>query len=216
MIELLNDLDTNLFLFLNNFNSDFWDVVMWRLTRKYTWVPLYLGILFLLFRKYRWQAVIPFLFIIAAVTVTDQVSGVMKYFFERPRPSHEPALEGLVHNYGKKGGPFGFVSAHAANSFVLAFITVKAISLRWYSWVIIAWAIIHSYTRIYLGVHYPGDILGGTVLGLFTGWVFYNLMLLTCSKWLNHGISDCYIPSAVTHRHGNTTHKKWPCRIFRK
>jgi undecaprenyl-diphosphatase len=173
-------LDQQVFLFLNSLNSPFWDKVMSTISLVVVWVPLYLAIILYLGFRYKKKLLVIFLFIILAVSFTDQTALLIKNTVERLRPCHEPSLEGLVHLVkGRCGGKFGFVSSHAANSFNVALLSLMFIRRRWYSISIIIWATLVGYSRIYLGVHYPGDVLCGSVLGAFTGWGVYMLFDLT-------------------------------------
>lgn len=184
---MLERLDQQLFLFLNSLNSPFWDQIMNMLTGKTIWIPLYLAILIYLGVKYKRKFLIILLFIILAATMADQISVLIKNAVERPRPCHEPALEGLVHTFnGYCGGAFGFVSSHATNSFNVALISLLFIRKRWFTIGIIIWALVIGYTRIYLGVHYPGDVVCGSVLGAAIGWLNYRLYVLTDNRVLVH------------------------------
>jgi len=173
-------LDQQVFLFLNSLNSPFWDKVMYTISLILVWVPLYLAILIYLGFRYKKKLLVILLFIILAVTMTDQTALLFKNTVERLRPCHEPSLEGLVHLVkGRCGGKYGFVSSHAANAFNVALISLMFIRRRWYSISIIIWAAVVGYSRIYLGVHYPGDVLCGSILGAFIGWGIYRLYNLT-------------------------------------
>jgi len=173
-------LDQQVFLFLNSLNSPFWDKVMSTISLVVVWVPLYLAIILYLGFRYKKKLLVIFLFIILAVSFTDQTALLIKNTVERLRPCHEPSLEGLIHLVkGRCGGKFGFVSSHAANSFNVALLSLMFIRRRWYSISIIIWAALVGYSRIYLGVHYPGDVLFGSILGAFTGWGVYRLFDLT-------------------------------------
>lgn len=177
---MIQELDRDLFLFLNSLNSPFWDEMMYVISAKLTWVPLYLFMLALFIRGHGRKAIVIFLFAIAAITISDQTSvHAFKEVFMRLRPCREPALEGLVHIVrGKCGGMYGFVSSHAANTFTIALFSLFLVRQRWYTIAIIFWAALVSYSRVYLGVHYPGDILGGAALGTVIGyliWRAYNL-----------------------------------------
>jgi undecaprenyl-diphosphatase len=184
---MLERLDQQLFLFLNSLNSPFWDQVMHILTGKVIWIPLYLVILIFLGVKYKRKFLIILLFIILAATMADQISVFIKNAVERPRPCHEPLLDGLVHTFnGECGGAFGFVSSHATNSLNVAILSLLFIRKRWYTISIIIWALVIGYTRIYLGVHYPGDVLCGSVLGAAIGWTNYKLYTFTDNKILVH------------------------------
>ena len=184
MIEFLSNIDTNFFLFLNGINSPFWDTVMWHVSGKLTWVPLYLVIIYFIFRKYRWKTLWILIAIAVVVTLADQFSvHFFKNVFERLRPCHNPDIKELVHVVnGKCGGKFGFVSSHAANTFGVATFLLMLFRIRWFGLAILLWAAVVSYSRIYLGVHYPGDVLVGSLLGVLIGWVVWKLFELICSK----------------------------------
>ena len=126
---MLEHLDQQLFLFLNSLNSPFWDQVMHAISGKLIWAPLYLAILIYLGFRYKRKFLIIILFVILAVTLADQVSvQVFKNTFQRLRPCHEPALQGLIHLFnGECGGKYGFVSSHASNSFNVALLTLMFI-----------------------------------------------------------------------------------------
>jgi undecaprenyl-diphosphatase len=182
---MLERLDQQLFLFLNSFNSPFMDQVMYAISSKLIWIPLYLAILIYLGINYKRKFLVILLFIIIAATLSDQLSVLIKNLVLRLRPCHEPALEGLVHTVnGECGGLYSFVSSHATNSFDVALLSLMFIRRRWFTISIILWALIIGYSRIYLGVHYPGDVLCGSVLGAFIGWSGYELYSLTDNKIL--------------------------------
>src|SRR5450759_2724918 len=185
---MLERLDQQLFLFLNSLNSPFWDQVMHAISGKVIWAPLYLSILIFLGIKYKRKFLIILLFLILAVTLADQFSvQLLKNLVQRLRPCHEASREGLVHLVnGECGGKFGFVSSHAANSFNVALISLLFIKKRWFTISIILWALVVGYSRIYLGVHYPGDVICGSILGALIGWSIYRLYDLTDTKILQH------------------------------
>jgi undecaprenyl-diphosphatase len=184
---MLERLDQQLFLFLNSINSPFWDQVMHALSGKIIWVPLYLSILIYMGIKYKRKFLIILLFIILAATLADQSSVLVKNLVERLRPCHEPSLQGLVHLVnGECGGKFSFVSSHATNSFDVALLSLLFIRKRWFTISIVLWAFVVGYTRIYLGVHYPGDVVCGSLLGALIGWSIYELYVLTDNKILKH------------------------------
>ena len=183
---MLERLDQQLFLFLNSINSPFWDQVMHAISGKLIWAPLYLAILIFLGVKYKRRFLIIILFVILAVTLADQISvHLFKNVFQRLRPCHEPALSGLVHLFnGECGGKFSFVSSHATNSFNIALLSLLFIRKRCYTISIIIWALVVGYSRIYLGVHYPGDVICGSLLGALIGWSIYSLYVVTDDRIL--------------------------------
>ncbi len=182
------ELDKSLFLFLNSFNSPFWDRVMWVVSARLTWVPLYLAIIVMLGYKERKRLVVILPFLILTVVLTDQVTlHCFKNIFERFRPCHEPSLEGLVHIVnGKCGGKYGFVSSHASNTFGIAIMSLLVLRQKWFSLLILLWASLVSYSRIYLGVHYPGDILGGALLGISCGYFMYRTYRFVENNYLEN------------------------------
>ncbi|MFW5978976.1 MAG: phosphatase PAP2 family protein [Bacteroidia bacterium] len=187
MLEILINLDTKLFLFLNSLNSPFWDTVMWWISDKEFWYPFYGILIIAMGWRYKWNAVVTILFIALAITLADQISVKgFKEVFERFRPSHNPELEGMIHHVrGYQGGKFGFVSSHAANTFALAAFTSRLFKNRHFSWFIFVWAAIVSYSRIYLGVHYPLDIICGALLGYGLGYAVFRLYLFTGNHYLS-------------------------------
>jgi undecaprenyl-diphosphatase len=173
---MIEKLDQHLFLFLNSLNSPFWDHVMWAVSGRLIWVPLYLAIVYVLSRKLRRKMFALVIVIAVVVVFGNEFSVIIKNMVQRPRPCHEPALEGLVHIVnGKCGGLYGFVSSHATNAFSVALLSLSFIRIRWFTIFIIIWAVMVGYSRIYLGVHYPADVLCGSLLGAVTGWTGYKI-----------------------------------------
>jgi undecaprenyl-diphosphatase len=184
---MIERLDQQLFLFLNSLNSPFCDQVMHAISGRIIWIPLYLSILIYLGIKYKRKFFVILLFIILAATFSDQASVLIKNIVQRLRPCYEPVLQGLVHTVnGECGGRYSFVSSHATNSFDVALLSLLFIKRRWFTISIVIWASVIGYSRIYLGVHYPGDVIFGALLGSIIGWSVYNLYLLTDSKILQH------------------------------
>lgn len=186
LLDSLIEIDKRVLLALNGSDSIWLDNVMLVSTKTWVWIPLLCAILFLLWKKMSWKH---FLFIILmlglTVLVCDQLaSGLCKPLFERFRPSKDPELEGLVQlvsNY-KGGGLYGFCSSHAANSFGIIIFLILVMRNKISAITLILWALLHSYTRIYLGVHFPGDVLCGTAIGVVSAYLIYALYSFCCAK----------------------------------
>jgi len=177
MIHFLHNLDVRLLLFFNSLNSPFFDKVMMFISGKVEWLPLYLFLIFWMFYRFHkkgWLFLALTLFIFA---LTDLGSvHLFKNVFERFRPSQNPELEGLVHLVnGYRGGLYGFISSHAANTFGLAVFVCLIFREKWLVISMLSWAAVVSYSRIYLGVHYPFDVLGGAVWGSLMAVAVYLL-----------------------------------------
>lgn len=166
-----------MFLVLNGLHTDWLDPVMVSITAMWVWIPLYALLLFMVFKQYDKRGWWILLAVALVILCSDQLSAhVCKPLFHRLRPCFNPELEGLVHlPKGLPGGRYGFVSSHAANTFAIATFLTAVLRKQWcwIGWVLFAWAFISSYSRIYVGVHYPGDILCGAALGILIGLIGY-------------------------------------------
>lgn len=186
MLNQLIQWDEQLFLYLNNLGTEFWDPFWLRMSEVAIWIPLYAILLVLIFWVFHWKSSLFItLFLVLNVFATDQ--GSVKLFkeqFKRSRPCHVEHLQGEFREVkGSCGGAYGFISSHASNTFGLAFF-LGLLFRRKYTWLyygLIIWAAIVSYSRIYLGVHYPGDILGGAIYGALCGIGLYLIMDRTIS-----------------------------------
>ena len=178
MLETLKNIDTQLFLAINSHHNAMFDSIMWFCSGKLSWLPFYILLLAYIIYKYRKQSIFIILGIALMIAISDQISsGLIKNLVERLRPSHEPALEGLIHFVnGYMGGKYGFVSSHAANSFALALFTSLIFRNKIFTYSIFIWATVVAYSRIYLGVHYPDDVLGGIVVGIFSAILVFYLL----------------------------------------
>lgn len=167
--------DKSLFLFLNGFHSSFWDPIMVFVSGKISWLPFYLILMWFLVKERKKKIWVSLIVIVLLVVATDQISVLIKDTIQRLRPCQDPSINSLVHVVKGCGGKFGFVSSHAANTFGIATFFTLFFCRKWAGIFLIIWALIVSYSRIYLGVHYPGDVLGGAVLGVIIGFGFFYL-----------------------------------------
>lgn len=186
MIDFLNNVDSQLFLALNELHTDFLDPIMKALSGKWIWVPFYIMLLFLVWRDHNKRqpalalrrTLLTLMCITLAITLADQIcASALRPLVERPRPANEDsAICELVHIVdGYRGGHYGFPSCHAANSFALSAFIIMLFRNKIAVIGMLAWALLLCYTRIYLGVHYPGDLLVGAVIGSCIGICCYML-----------------------------------------
>ncbi len=181
MIDRLKEIDRELFLFLNSLHHPWLDQLMYYMSEKLFWIPVYLLFMFLIVRVHGMRTMLwSVLGVALVITLADRISvELFKNVFVRYRPSRNLEIGELIHIVNDyRGGLYGFVSSHAANFFGVAtfiFMLLRKAYAKW-AWLIFVWAALISYTRIYLGVHYPADILAGGLLGMLIGWVVYLLM----------------------------------------
>ena len=174
----INDIDSSLLLSVNGSDSLFWDGCMKTYTTMGVWVPLALMLFYVFVKNNNIKDFFLLIVLVAVVaTLTDTISsGICKPFFERWRPTNDPMLMYAVDVVNEtRGGRFGFTSSHAANSCGIATFVSLLIRNRALSVSLVIWAAMNAFTRIYLGVHYPGDILAGTMIGVVVGWAVYRL-----------------------------------------
>lgn len=184
MNEVL-ELDREIFLALNDLNAPWLDQPMFVLSNTLVWFPLYIFLLYLIYKKYQADSWIILIAIAVMITLSDQItSSIMKPFFERLRPSRDPALEGMIHFVnGYRGGLYGFASSHAANTFGTATYLCLLFPGRRSLLLLFLWAAFVSYTRIYLGVHYPGDLLAGAIVGALCAMLMNRITTFALSRW---------------------------------
>lgn len=185
MIEYLNDIDADALLAVNGLHDMFQDAFWWMVTAKWSSLLLVLALAWILLHQNRRHALLVLAMLVLSILVADQVSsGLIKHLVERLRPTHDPSLESMVHVInGYRGGLYGFVSSHAANSFAIATLLALVMRHRVVTLSMFTWALLQCYSRVYLGVHYPGDILGGIIVGVLAGWLVWQLMRWIERRW---------------------------------
>ncbi len=180
MLNTLEQADTQLLLFLNGFHNSYWDYFMMMYSSRFVWIPFYASFLYVMFRNYDWRSSTKCLIaIIAIVLLCDQTtSGLIKPMVERLRPSNtDNPISPMVHivsNY--RGGRYGFPSSHAANAWGMFFFAMYLTRNRKLSLFLLAWAVVMAFSRTYMGVHYPGDILVGILFGALFATLCYYLL----------------------------------------
>lgn len=197
MIEVINNLDTRLFLYLNSLGSETFDGFWLFVTNKWSSVPLYLLALYLVYREHGIKGAMIILVTVALmIATTDQLSNLFKDGFQRPRPCQEDAFKDVMRMVAVRCGKYGFFSAHAASSVAVSIYLSRLLCSKYTitPYLLLIWCALVSYSRIYLGVHYPGDIVVGAMVGLIVGVVYYKLLTLAyyrvmkCKVHLGKGV----------------------------
>ncbi len=186
MIDTLESIDRAIVLAVNGWNTPWLDEVMWWVSARITWIPLYVLLFYLGLKNLQRRAFVFYLFAaLIAVILADLISVYcFKEVFMRYRPSHHTLLTNQLHFYeikpGEfyKGGMYGFVSSHAANFFALAMVSSKVFKTRFtkMKYYLFAAAILICFSRLYLGVHYLSDLIAGGLIGSCIGYVSYRLI----------------------------------------
>lgn len=175
MEQLLN-LDKELFVFLNGLGSESFDAFWKIITKQVYWAPFFLGIFYLLQKKVGWKNFgIIILFLALLIAFTDQITNLFKYSFQRLRPCNTPDIKDIIRIVVERNS-FSFFSGHASNSMASTLFIFLIIRRYYnYSFLLFLFPLIFAYSRIYLGLHFPLDILSGYAFGIFSGLLFYKL-----------------------------------------
>jgi undecaprenyl-diphosphatase len=169
----MQQIDESVLFFLNGLNNQFFDGFFWYVTKGIIYLPLYLLAVWFGIKQFGWRALILVAFAGLTFALTDQSCAFIKDAVCRLRPTHDPDIFSLIHTVNNyRGGLYGFPSAHACNTFGMAVFLCGVLRPKrwWFTAAFFVWAALLSYSRIYLGVHYPLDILCGGAMGAFIGW----------------------------------------------
>lgn len=197
MMNFLQGIDEQILFLFNGYHTQFLDSAFMFVTQKYTWVPFYILLVGFMYHKCGWKATLGLLVGVAlAITLSDQVCATyLRPVFCRLRPSNplNPISEYIQLVDGYRSGSYGFPSCHAANTVALAtFISLLMNKYKW-SVIMIIWAVLVSSSRMYLGVHYPSDIMAGALIGMLMGWIPYMIVVkIMTLKRFNHAFAYNY------------------------
>ncbi len=188
MIDQLLELDRELFLYLNNLGTETWDDLWLIITNKLTFIPLYALLLYFIYKKYGLKPLLLMVLVISVmITFTDQITNVFKDGFMRARPCRADGVSDLARFVAERCGKYGFFSGHSSNSMAAA--VFGGLILRPYFknliFILLLWSFIVAYSRIYVGVHYPLDIICGMTFGALSGFMFYKLAKYLIKRYLN-------------------------------
>ncbi len=186
-MDWLQNLDRQILLTLNHSHTAILDWLMWQISGNLIWLPLYLFLIYFSFKTFRSKAWLIIIWIVITVGLSDFTSvHLFKETFKRLRPCHNPQLQGiivLVHHHC--GGLYGFISSHATNTFALATLIALIFRKNWLTGLMFFYATIISLSRVYLGVHYPTDVLAGAMWGSFIGWIMFKILLILKPQTIN-------------------------------
>jgi len=177
-LDKLIQYDKDLLVLINSFGTENWDRFWLLVTNQLSWIPLYLLFLYLIFKTFGWKKAIGLVLLTALlVTFSDQFTVFLKNYFERLRPNRDPSINGVIRIL-KNNSSFSFVSGHATTSSAITLFMYLTLRKHYkYTILFFIWPILFSYSRMYIGVHFPLDVFMGAILGLLIGYLFYKISL---------------------------------------
>ena len=184
MLEKLLSLDVQLFVFLNSLGSAPYDGLWLFITKQLNWIPFFLVLLYVIYKKIGGkQTLYVLLFIAVLILITDQSTNLFKYSFKRLRPCNNTDINSFI-RIVKSSNSFSFISGHASNSMAAAMFIYHVLKPYFkYTFFLFLWPLIFAYSRIYLGLHYPLDIFCGYLFGMMTGFFLYKMYQFTQIKY---------------------------------
>lgn len=184
MLEKILALDTELFIYLNGLGSETYDGVWLMITKQINWIPLFIVLLYIIFKKLGTkQTLFLLLFVAVLVTLTDQTTNVFKYSFQRLRPCSDPKINTII-RVVKSSSTYGFFSGHAANTMAVSTFLYLIMKRHFkYFGLLFLWPLIFAYSRIYLGLHYPLDIISGYLCGFILGFLMFKIYKIAQKKY---------------------------------
>ncbi|PKA82172.1 undecaprenyl-diphosphatase [Ulvibacter sp. MAR_2010_11] len=188
MIEELLKYDSQLFVFLNSWGNESWDTFWLIVTSKWASIPLYAALLYLVYKHFGIKGTLIIMVTVALmITATDQLANLFKHGIQRPRPCQVESLKSVIRFVAEGCGRYGYFSAHAASSMATA-VFLGLLLKQWYKYLpflLLFWAVLLGYSRIYVGVHYPLDVITGMCFGGILGWIFYNVQAKVQKRFNN-------------------------------
>jgi undecaprenyl-diphosphatase len=201
MLEKILEYERGLFFLLNGSDSPTMDRFMWLVSNTWVWIPWAACLLIVIFYKKNWKEALFVIFAIALViTICDQVSAsLIKPYFARFRPTHHPDFMDEVKTvFGYRGGRYGFVSSHAANAFGCAIFTILLFRNKFFTFTMLTFALLNAYSRVYLGVHFISDVVGGAIVGVLAGFICYYFYVTVRKCFLKIPASELKISRYTT------------------
>ena len=203
-LQTVTEIDRQILSVFNDHHNLFFDTLMLTLTSGATWIPLYIALLYLVIKNNETMAQIGLIMACCALCffITEFVTeGLVKPAVARPRPGNDPEWMYVVHVVNNhRGRDFSFFSAHAANTFGIAMFFCLLVRNKVFSWLMVTWSLLNCYTRLYLAMHYPSDILVGLAYGALVGTLVYMLFRLVSKRLSLHQrfISSQYTASGYS------------------